>query len=61
MKTLFASKILFTFFFLEKQLGKKGEFNCKIYGFTGWEKLITIHILSSISRSKDDQRMEFVC
>ena len=45
--------------YIEKRLDKKALVNFKIYDVTDWTKIITIHILSNFSRSKDNKTMKF--
>ena len=46
------------FGYIEKRLDKKAKVNFKTYDVTDWTtKIITIHILSNISRSKGNQTM----
>ena len=60
LKTILFVKIFrfFTWLF-EKWLDKEAKVNFEIYDFTDWEKIIIIHELPSISRSKDNQAMKF--
>ena len=55
---------IFTFLFwfcgyVEKELDKKTMVNFKIYDVTDWTKVIIIHILPNISRSKREEEMKF--
>ena len=43
----------------EKRLDLRAMVNFKIYDFRNWKKLITMHILPNISRSKDNQTIKF--
>ena len=47
------------FDYVRKRLDKKAKVNFKIYYVTDWIKNIPIDILSSISRSKGNQKMKF--
>ena len=42
-----------------KRRDKKANVDIKIYDLTYWEKIITIHILPNISRSKGNRTMKF--
>ena len=64
LKALFVLEI-FTFLFwpfgyVEKWLDEKAMVNFKTYGVTDWQKIVTIHILHNISRSKGNQTIECV-
>ena len=45
----------------ECSLIRKFDHNFKIYDVINWETIITILILANSSRSKDNQKMKFVC
>ena len=63
LKSLFVLKVfkfLPDFFdYVRKRLDKKAKVNFKIYYVTDWIKNIPIDILSSIVRSKGNQKMKF--
>ena len=46
------------FGYVEKRLNEKAKVNFKIYDVTNWQQITAIHILSSISRNKSNQRMK---
>ena len=67
--TLMAVLVLKIFIFLnfcldgfghaEKLDDKKGKVNFKIYDVKNWKTLITIHIVSNVSKSKGNQAINF--
>ena len=63
LKALFFLKIFAILFWpfgqVGKRLDKKAKFNFKIMTSQTEQQIITIHILSTISRSKYNQAMEF--
>ena len=63
LKSLFVlemfSFLFWVFGYVEKRLDEKAMVYVKIYDVTGWTKIITIHILPNISRSKGNQTMKF--
>ena len=56
---LFVKIFRFFTWLFEKWLDKEAKVNFEIYDFTDWKKIIIIHELPSISRSKDNQAMKF--
>ena len=59
LKTFSVLEMFTIFCYVEKRLDKKVIVNFKIYDVTDWAKIITIHILPNISRSKDNYAMKF--